>query len=67
MLALSKEVKEIIEKKYHPTGYNVGFNVGLDGGQTVMHCHMHIIPRYHGDVENPRGGIRKVTKMKTKY
>ena len=67
MLSLSKEVKKIIEDKYHPTGYNIGFNVGLDGGQTVFHCHMHVIPRYHGDVENPRGGIRKVAKMKTKY
>ena len=67
ILSLSKEVKKIIDGRYHPTGFNVGFNVGLDGGQTVMHCHMHIIPRYHGDIENPRGGIRKIIKMKTKY
>lgn len=67
MYDLSQEVKKIIENKFHSTGYNVGFNVGLDGGQTIMHCHMHIIPRYHGDVSNPRGGIRKVVKIKDNY
>ena len=67
MLELSKEVKAILDKKYKPDGYNVGFNVGEYGGQTVMHCHMHVIPRYKGDIENPRGGIRKIIKMKTNY
>ena len=64
---LSQEVKEYLDKTYHPDGYNVGFNVGEIGGQTVMHCHMHIIPRYKGDIENPRGGIRKIIKMKNNY
>ena len=64
---LSKEVKKFLDKEYHPDGYNVGFNVGVSGGQSVMHCHMHIIPRYKGDQENPRGGIRKVVKNKINY
>ena len=67
MFELSNEVKSIIDKKYKPDGYNVGFNVGIDGGQSVMHCHMHVIPRYHGDALNPRGGIRKVVKNDKKY
>ena len=67
MLSLSKEMKKIIDDKYHPDGYNVGFNVDEAGGQTVFHAHMHIIPRYKGDIENPRGGIRKIIKMKTNY
>ena len=61
---LSETVKEYLDKTYHPDGYNVGFNVGEYGGQTVMHCHMHVIPRYKGDVEHPRGGIRKIVKIK---
>ena len=64
---LSQEVKKILIKLYKPDGYNVGFNVGVDGGQSVMHCHMHVIPRYHGDALNPRGGIRKVVKNEKKY
>ena len=64
---LSQEVKEILIKLYQTDGYNVGFNVGVDGGQSVMHCHMHVIPRYHGDALNPRGGIRKVVKNDKKY
>ena len=67
MLSLSKEMKKIIDDKYHPDGYNVGFNVNIAGGQTVFHAHMHIIPRYKGDIENPRGGIRKIIKTKTNY
>ena len=51
--------KESIDKKYHPDGYNIGVNVGEYGGQTVMHLHFHLIPRYKGDIEDPRGGIRK--------
>ena len=51
-------VKKILDDKFHPDGYNVGFNCGKAAGQTVMHFHLHIIPRYNGDVENPKGGIR---------
>ena len=62
MFELSNKVKEYLDNKYHPDGYNVGFNVEEAGGQSVMHCHMHIIPRYIGDIPHPRGGIRKILK-----
>ena len=51
----------------HPDGYNVGVNVGQAAGQTVMHAHIHLIPRYHGDVPDPRGGVRFVIPEKAKY
>jgi diadenosine tetraphosphate (Ap4A) HIT family hydrolase/5-methylcytosine-specific restriction endonuclease McrA len=49
------------------TGFNVGINVGQDAGQTVFHVHVHLIPRRHGDVENPRGGVRGVIPGKQDY
>ncbi len=57
---LSYQVKDYLQAKYQPDGYNVGANIGLAAGQTVFHYHIHIIPRYKGDVANPRGGVRKV-------
>ena len=62
MFELSRVVKEYLDKLYSPDGYNVGFNVKEAGGQSVMHTHMHVIPRYKGDVAHPRGGVRKVAK-----
>ena len=47
-----KHIKNILDDKYHPSGYNIGVNCGKSAGQTVMHCHIHIIPRYDGDVED---------------
>ncbi|MDR9418524.1 bifunctional class I SAM-dependent methyltransferase/HIT family protein [Gracilimonas sp.] len=55
-----ERVKDILTKKYQPDGFNIGFNVNKAAGQTISHTHIHIIPRYKGDVENPRGGIRNV-------
>ena len=49
------------------TGFNVGINVGEDAGQTVFHCHVHLIPRRKGDVETPRGGVRGVIPNKQGY
>jgi diadenosine tetraphosphate (Ap4A) HIT family hydrolase len=60
-------IKMILDKKYHPTGYNIGANCGESAGQTVMHCHIHIIPRYDGDMDDPRGGVRGVIPGKQKY
>jgi len=60
MLLLIDECKKVVEENFKPAGYNIGFNVGEAAGQTVMHCHCHVIPRYSGDVKDARGGIRKV-------
>jgi diadenosine tetraphosphate (Ap4A) HIT family hydrolase len=57
--SLMHEVREMLDIQYEPAGYNVGINIGEAAGQTIMHLHVHLIPRYKGDVENPRGGIRK--------
>lgn len=56
---LIKKGKELLDRQYSPDGYNIGVNVGEYGGQTVMHLHVHLIPRYRGDIDDPRGGIRK--------
>ena len=65
--ALLKIVKDTVEEKFHPDGYNIGVNVNEAAGQSVFHVHMHLIPRYIGDVENPKGGVRGVIPAKQKY
>lgn len=65
--ALLREVKVIVEKRFNPDGYNIGVNVNAAAGQSVFHVHMHLIPRYKGDVENPKGGVRGVIPSKQKY
>ena len=50
-----------------PDGYNVGFNAGEAAGQTVMHLHLHVIPRFDGDIDDPRGGIRGAIPEKRIY
>lgn len=62
-----KQVKGILDNEFHPDGYNIGCNCGDVAGQSVMHFHLHIIPRYKGDCENPRGGVRGVIKDKQNY
>ena len=49
------------------TGFNIGMNIGEDAGQTIFHCHIHIIPRRHGDTSSPRGGIRGVIPEQQSY
>ena len=61
------KAKEIIDEKYKPDAYNIGNNNGLYAGQSVYHLHIHIIPRYKGDVENPKGGVRWVVPKKSQY
>lgn len=61
------EVKKILQEKYNPDGFNIGINVNEEAGQTIWHCHIHIIPRYKGDVEEPRGGVRGVIPSKKNY
>jgi diadenosine tetraphosphate (Ap4A) HIT family hydrolase len=60
-------VRALIDERHRPDGYNVGFNDGVAAGQTVMHFHVHVIPRYHGDVPDPRGGIRWVLGENAAY
>ena len=59
--------KRMIEKSHQPDGYNIGINDGEAAGQSIMHLHIHLIPRYKGDVENPRGGVRGVIPNKQNY
>ncbi len=67
LLKLVDEVKQLVEDTYHPNGYNIGVNVGEAAGQSIFHVHMHLIPRYQGDVPNPRGGVRGVIPSKQNY
>ena len=62
-----KYVKSKLNIEYFPDGYNIGVNCGRAAGQTIPHCHIHIIPRYNDDVENPIGGVRGVIPNKQKY
>jgi diadenosine tetraphosphate (Ap4A) HIT family hydrolase len=64
---LLDEVKPIIDREFGPDGYNVGVNIGAAAGQSIPHLHIHVIPRYAGDVENPQGGVRGVIPHKQKY
>ncbi|MBK8670744.1 MAG: HIT domain-containing protein [Saprospiraceae bacterium] len=61
------KVKDIIKNRFEPDGFNIGINIGEKAGQTVNHVHIHLIPRYDGDVENPRGGVRCVIPDKKDY
>ena len=61
------KVKAILQEKYNSDGFNIGININEDAGQTISHCHIHIIPRYKGDVEVPRGGVRGVIPCKKEY
>ena len=65
--SLVKAGKEFLDEKYHPEGFNVGVNVGEAAGQSVFHVHIHLIPRYHGDIEDPKGGVRGVIPGRREY
>ena len=56
-----------ILRKNKPDGFNIGFNAGMAAGQTVFHAHIHVIPRYVGDVQDPRGGVRHAVVGKGYY
>jgi len=64
---LKKEKRSLINLDKKITAFNVGVNAGADAGQSIMHCHIHLIPRRKGDIENPRGGVRGVIPSKQKY
>jgi diadenosine tetraphosphate (Ap4A) HIT family hydrolase len=59
--------KNVLDTLYYPDGYNIGVNQGVSAGQTIMHYHVHFIPRYKGDTPNPRGGVRGVIPNKQGY
>jgi len=67
LLALAAERKQVLDRELAPAGYNLGLNVGLAAGQTVMHLHLHLIPRFTGDVDDPTGGVRLVIPDKGNY
>ncbi len=64
---LVAQVRNLLKEKFKPQGFNIGINEGKAAGQTVPHAHIHIIPRYDGDVPDPRGGVRWVVPAKAKY
>ena len=67
MLALVGPIKQHLDAVHGPDAYNLGANVGRAAGQTVPHAHLHVIPRYAGDVEEPRGGVRWVLPATARY
>jgi diadenosine tetraphosphate (Ap4A) HIT family hydrolase len=66
-IELLNRVKGIVQEKYKSAGFNVGININEAAGQTIPHVHIHLIPRYEGDVEEPRGGVRGVIPAKKNY
>ena len=70
ILAIGKAVqicKEFLDNEFNPDAYNIGINNGEAAGQSIKHLHVHIIPRYKGDVEDPKGGVRWILKNKANY
>ncbi len=67
VLALVDELRHRLDAELRPDGYNVGFNAGIAAGQTVGHLHVHVIPRYRGDMADPRGGVRHVIPARGNY
>ena len=64
---LKKQRQLLLNLDKDITGFNVGVNAGVDAGQSIMHCHIHLIPRRKGDMDDPRGGVRGVIPSKQKY
>ena len=67
IMDLVEAAKRLLDERHQPDGYNIGINVGTAAGQTVMHLHVHVIPRFHGDMDDPRGGVRHVIPWKGNY
>ena len=64
---LKNQKRELKQLDKDISAFNIGVNIGRDAGQSIMHCHIHLIPRRKGDVEDPRGGVRGVIPEKQKY
>jgi diadenosine tetraphosphate (Ap4A) HIT family hydrolase len=67
ILELLDRSKVMLDSEYAPDAYNIGINDGAAAGQTVMHLHVHLIPRYKGDADDPRGGVRWIFPAKAAY
>ena len=67
MMSLMRRAKSALEIEFKPNGYNIGINDGAAAGQTVPHLHIHLIPRYQGDMPDPRGGVRWIVPEKADY
>jgi diadenosine tetraphosphate (Ap4A) HIT family hydrolase len=67
ILSLLDEARQHLGRNHAPSGYNIGINDGAAAGQTVPHLHVHLIPRFSGDSEDPRGGVRWVIPEKADY
>lgn len=61
------EMRQLLISKRSPDGFNIGINDGSAAGQTIMHLHIHLIPRYVGDTDDPRGGVRWIMPEKAPY
>jgi diadenosine tetraphosphate (Ap4A) HIT family hydrolase len=67
LLTATRDAKIVLDSELHPDGYNLGVNAGAAAGQTVMHVHLHLIPRFVGDTPDPRGGIRHCVPHRGHY
>lgn len=67
LMSLLAAARDDIDRQFRPAGYNIGINDGAAAGQTVQHLHIHLIPRYEGDRDDPRGGVRWVLPDKAAY
>ena len=67
MFELMDKAKRALDAELQPVAYNIGVNDGTAAGQTISHVHVHLIPRYVGDGDDPRGGIRRIFPNKAKY
>lgn len=65
--ALARDLKPLLQARFNPDGFNVGANCEAAGGQSVWHAHIHVIPRYQGDVPDARGGVRNIIPHKAHY
>ena len=67
ILDMAVSLRSAFEDRFHPDAYNLGVNIGDAAGQTIGHAHLHVIPRYVGDVRDPRGGIRWIIPERARY
>ena len=67
LLGLLDKAKTALDNEFNPNGFNIGINDGPAAGQTVPHLHIHLIPRYNGDIADPRGGVRWIIPEKADY